>query len=99
MKCLDFDWRINEFMVYCHSTQLREKSMVSYEQALRLFEGLVLPFMATPLKVYFRIVLHTKSKEERECCSIPLNFRDRCDTIILRHKFIISISKRAFLLW
>ena len=35
MKCLDFDWHINEFMVYCRSTQLREKSMASYEQALR----------------------------------------------------------------
>ena len=38
MKCFDFDWQINEFMVYCRSTQLREKSMASYEQALRLFE-------------------------------------------------------------
>ena len=38
MKCLDFDWQINEFMVYCRSTKLREKSMASYEQALRLFE-------------------------------------------------------------
>jgi len=38
MKNLDFDWQINEFMVYCRSTQLREKSMASYEQALRLFE-------------------------------------------------------------
>lgn len=38
MKCLDFDWQINEFMVYCRSTQLREKTMNSYEQSLRLFE-------------------------------------------------------------
>ena len=38
MKSLDFDWQINEFMVYCRSTQLREKSMASYEQAIRLFE-------------------------------------------------------------
>ena len=38
MKCLDFDWQINEFMVYCRSTQLRKKSMKSYEQTLRLFE-------------------------------------------------------------
>ena len=38
MKCLDFEWQINEFMVYCRSTQLREKSIVSYEQPLRLFE-------------------------------------------------------------
>ncbi len=38
MKCLNFDWQINEFMVYCRSTQLREKTMLSYEQALRLFE-------------------------------------------------------------
>ena len=30
MKCLDFDWQINEFMVYCRSTQLREKSMMAY---------------------------------------------------------------------
>lgn len=38
MKCLDFDWQIDEFMVYCRSTQLREKTMKSYEQTLRLFE-------------------------------------------------------------
>lgn len=38
MKCLDFDWQVDEFMVYCRSTQLREKTMNSYEQALRLFE-------------------------------------------------------------
>ncbi len=38
MKCLDFDWQIDEFMVYCRSTQLREKTMLSYEQTLRLFE-------------------------------------------------------------
>ena len=24
MKCLDFDWQINEFMVYCRRTQLRK---------------------------------------------------------------------------
>lgn len=22
MKCYDFDWQINEFMVYCRSTQV-----------------------------------------------------------------------------
>ena len=33
MKCLDFDWQINEFMIYCRSTQLREKSMASYDQS------------------------------------------------------------------
>ncbi len=38
MICLDFDWQIDEFMVYCRSTQLRERSMKSYEQTLRLFE-------------------------------------------------------------
>ena len=34
----DFDWQIDEFMVYCRSKQLREKSMLSYEQGLRLFQ-------------------------------------------------------------
>ena len=38
MGSLDFDWQTNEFMLYCRSTQLREKSIASYEQALRLFE-------------------------------------------------------------
>ena len=38
MKCYDFDWQINEFMVYCRSTQLRERTMYSYEQTLRLLE-------------------------------------------------------------
>ena len=33
-----FDWQIDEFMIYCRSRQLREKTMNSYEQALRLFE-------------------------------------------------------------
>ncbi|MBQ7801360.1 MAG: tyrosine-type recombinase/integrase [Oscillospiraceae bacterium] len=36
--CLDFDWQTNEFMLYCRTTQLREKTMLSYEQTLRLFE-------------------------------------------------------------
>ena len=38
MICLDFDWQIDEFMVYCRSTQLRPQTMKSYEQTLRLFE-------------------------------------------------------------
>lgn len=38
MKCYDFDWQINEFMIYCRSTQLRDRTMYSYEQTLRLFE-------------------------------------------------------------
>ena len=37
MKNLDFDWQDNEFMLYCRSTQLREKNMSSYEQTLHLF--------------------------------------------------------------
>ena len=36
--CLNFDWQTNEFMLYCRTTQLREKTMLSYEQTLRLFE-------------------------------------------------------------
>ena len=38
MKNLDFEWLTDEFVVYCRSTQLREKTMKSYEQTLRLFE-------------------------------------------------------------
>ena len=33
-----FDWQIDEFMIYCRSRQLREKTMLSYEQTLCLFE-------------------------------------------------------------
>jgi len=29
MKCLDFDWQINEFMVYCRSIQLLKTSQPS----------------------------------------------------------------------
>ena len=36
MKNYDFDWQINELMIYCRSTQLREKTMKSYEQTRRL---------------------------------------------------------------
>ncbi len=35
---LAFDYCIGEYMIYCRSRQLREKTMNSYEQALRLFE-------------------------------------------------------------
>lgn len=37
MRELDFEWQIDEYMVYCRSRQLREKTMNSYEQTLRLF--------------------------------------------------------------
>ena len=35
---MEFDKHINEYMVYCHSRQLRPKTMHSYESTLRLFE-------------------------------------------------------------
>lgn len=38
MTNIAFDWQIDEFMVYCRSRQLRERTMGSYEQTLRLFE-------------------------------------------------------------
>ena len=38
MQNLDFDYQIDDFMLYCRTQQLREKSMQSYEQTLRLFE-------------------------------------------------------------
>ena len=38
MTDLSFDWQIDEFMVFCRSRQLREKTMTSYEQTLRLFQ-------------------------------------------------------------
>ena len=38
MTNLSFDRQIDEYMVYCRSRQLREKTMASYEKALRLFE-------------------------------------------------------------
>lgn len=33
----DFDRMIDEYLVYCHSRQLRAKTLSSYEQTLRLF--------------------------------------------------------------
>ena len=38
MPNLDFNWQIEEYMVYCRSRQLREKTMASYEHTLRRFE-------------------------------------------------------------
>lgn len=38
MADLSFERQIDEYMVYCRSRQLREKTMASYEQTLRLFE-------------------------------------------------------------
>ena len=37
MTELTFEWQIDEFLIYCHSKQLRPKTTQSYEQALRLF--------------------------------------------------------------
>ena len=34
----DFDFQLEDFMLYCRSRQLREKTLTSYEQTLRLFE-------------------------------------------------------------
>ena len=38
MSDLSFDWQIDDYMVYCRSRQLREKTMASYEQTMRFFE-------------------------------------------------------------
>jgi len=38
MRKSDLDWLVDEFMIYCRSMNLREKTMSSYEQSLRLFE-------------------------------------------------------------
>jgi len=38
MQNLSFDWQIDEFMIFCRSRQLRQKTLTSYEQTLRLFE-------------------------------------------------------------
>ena len=38
MENLNFTFQLDEFMLFCRSRQLREKTMISYEQSLRLFE-------------------------------------------------------------
>lgn len=38
MENLNFNYQLDEFMLFCRSRQLREKTMNSYEQTLRLFE-------------------------------------------------------------
>lgn len=38
MEQTNFNFQIDEFMLFCRSRQLREKTMISYEQTLRLFE-------------------------------------------------------------
>ena len=48
MKNLDFEWLTDEFMLYCRSTQLREKTMSSYEQTLHLFGR----WLTDELKIY-----------------------------------------------
>jgi integrase/recombinase XerD len=34
----DFDFQLEDFMLYCRTSQLRPKTMASYEQTLRLFQ-------------------------------------------------------------
>ena len=38
MENMAFDWQLDEFMVYCRSRQLREKTLVPHDQMLLLFE-------------------------------------------------------------
>ena len=38
MNNLSLNWWIDEYMIFCRSRQLREKTLSSYEQSLRLFE-------------------------------------------------------------
>ena len=35
MKGKDFDHQTNEFMLYCRSTQLQDRTMYSYKKTLR----------------------------------------------------------------
>jgi len=39
MTDMGFDWQIDEFMVFCRSRQLRERTMTSYEQTLSASSG------------------------------------------------------------
>ena len=48
MKNLDYEWLTDEFMLYCRSIQLREKTMSSYEQTLHLFGR----WLSDELKIY-----------------------------------------------
>ena len=58
MKSKDFQWKTNEFMLHCRSTQLREKTMSSYEQSLRSMgliqqtKGLVAKCCNKPINCY-----------------------------------------------
>lgn len=38
MQNYDFDFQLDDFMLYCRTNQLRPKTMASYEQTLRLFQ-------------------------------------------------------------
>ena len=42
MKNLDFEWLTDEFMLYCRSTHLREKTMSSYEQTNKAMKYFIL---------------------------------------------------------
>lgn len=37
MRILNFHWLADEFLLYCRTAQLREKTMSSYKQSLPLF--------------------------------------------------------------
>ena len=66
--CLDFDWQTNEFMLYCRTTQLREKTMLSYEQTLRLFEKWCKEeqdIIASPALGIFLHCITSKQKKKR----------------------------------
>ena len=60
MENLSFDYQLDEFMLFCRTRQLREKTMNSYEQTLRLFERWCweeLKIQLYHIDVYFSIVI------------------------------------------
>ena len=79
MKRKDFDWQIDELMVYCRSTQLRPQTMKSYEQTLRLFERWCLEQMdiTTVDKVTESVIRHyIRDIQERGKIHLPCKLQN-----------------------
>ena len=109
----DFDFYIDEYMYYCQSRRLRPKTMISYEQTLRLFERWAkeIESLESPAEVREQTIRHYicdlqergkysfYADEERTSTNFPERRRDFREPISITTINNYIRNLRAFFNW
>jgi len=103
MKGKDFDWQTNEFMLYCRTTQLREKSMLAYEQSLKLLgrwcmdEMGIFTVAIVSENVIRRYIIELQEQKKTHYPERRRNNRQLVSTATINNRLIIEfLCKSAF---